>query len=300
MSKSIGQDVPAAPDRVGKGRNRKPKAPSALLVALASVAILVCTLLDASPAFAHEFWIEPLDYAIQPGERLVADVRVGENFRGNAFSFNPARHRRSAIVTSEGEEVVASRIGDRPAVNQRIEEPGTAIVVHETEDSTLTYDSAETFANFVAYEGLGGVLERHRERGLPDTGFTEIYSRSVKSLVRVGDGPIEDRALGLPVEIVVEGDPRDAAERGEPLTITAYDGTAPRAGALVNVFSKPARGEGETTLEPMRLDENGRLELSVEPSRHYLLNTVVMREREPETGAAWESLWGSITFSTAE
>ena len=300
MSKSIGKGAPATRHGMGSARAAKRGATRAFLVALASVAILVCALFDASPAFAHEFWIEPLDYAIQPGERLVAEVRVGENFRGNAFSFNPARHRRFSIVTDQGEEPVTSRIGDRPAVDQVIEEPGTTIVVHETEDSTLTYDSAETFANFVAYEGLDGVLERHRERGLPETGFTEIYSRSVKSLVRVGDGPIEDRALGLPVEIVVEGDPRAAAANGDTLTIIAYDDAAPRAGALVNVFSKPSGKNGETRLQPMRLDAEGRLQLSVEPDRDYLLNTVVMRERAPETGAVWESLWGSTTFSTAQ
>ena len=272
-------------------------APRACLVAFAFVLVLM---LLGTPAEAHEFWIEARDYTIAPGEPVVADIKVGQELKGNTYAFNPRRHRRFGIVTESGETEVGSRIGDKPAVSQPVEEEGLAIVVHETTDTELTYKDRGTFETFVTYEGLDGALERHAERGLPDDGFKELYSRAAKALVKVGEGGGTDRALGLPIEVVVEGDPY-ASPLPEVLPVRVIYGGEPMAGAQLNVFHRPVDGD-EGTLEPLRLDAEGRVEVPVAPDRVYLLNVVKLREpsaeKAGETGAVWESLWGSTTFST--
>ena len=263
-------------------------------------------LLLVAPTTAHEFWIEAEDYRVTEGEPVRLDLLVGQGFRGNAQPFNPARQRRTALLGPEGEAALASRIGDRPAINQPVPGAGLLIAVHETADSVLTYEDRETFETFVEQEGLDGALERHAERGLPDSGFREVFSRSVKALVRLGGGTGADRALGLPVEIVVEGDPY-AEPPGGSVTLRALADGAPMAGALINVFSKPEGGlapDGEARLAPLRADEGGRVTVPLEPATRYLANAVDLREASPEleerTGAVWESRWGSTTFSTGE
>ena len=257
-------------------------------------------------ALAHEFWIEAEDYTPEAGEPIALDLAVGQGFRGNAQSYNPARERRTALFGPDGEVPVTSRIGDRPAVVQAVPGSGLLIAVHETTDSPLTYGDPAIFRQFVREEGLDGTLERHAERGLPPSGFTEIFSRSVKALVALAGIGGEDRALGLPVEIVVGGDPY-----GEPMpasvTLTALVDGAPVKDALVNVFTKPGRGleaGEEAGLVKLRTDGEGRVTLPLAPGTRYLANVVDMREASPEleadTGAVWESRWGSTTFSTGE
>ena len=273
-----------------------------MLRPLYATALAATTLIFAPSASAHEFWIEAADYTLAPGDALVADLRVGQRFKGNALGFNPSRHTRFDIVSGDGVEPIASRIGDRPAVDQPVGgDGGLAIVVHQASDITLDYDDPATFEQFVREEGLDGTLERHRERGLPLSEFVEVYSRHVKALIDTGPGGA-DRALGLPIEVVIEGDPY-ADPMPESVTVRALYGGEPMAGALLNVFSRQAGDAREDTVHtPLRLDEEGRTTLALKPELRYLANVVKMREpnagKAEETGAVWESLWGSTTWST--
>ena len=255
----------------------------------------------AAPTLAHEFWIEAEDYTLQPGETLRADTRVGMRFKGNTQAFLPPRHTRFDIVSGDAVQPLASRIGDRPAVQQRVEGEGLAIVVHQATDTVLTYKDPAKFAQFVREEGLDGTLEAHAARGLPEDGFREVYSRHVKALVDLGPGG-EDRALGLPIELVVEGDPYSEPMPSGVSVRALYNGE-PMAGALLNVFAREADWEREQTEHtPIRLDDEGRATVPLVPGRRYLANVVKMREpdagKAERTGAVWESLWASTTWST--
>ena len=59
---------------------------------------LICA---APAASAHEFWISPEAYMIQPGDQLVANLRVGENFKGGASPFLPSRFARFDLVQGD-------------------------------------------------------------------------------------------------------------------------------------------------------------------------------------------------------
>ena len=269
-----------------------------------AIGLFAALALDPQPAFAHEFWLEPARFHLAPGGILEAAIKIGQDFKGNSYSFNPANHTRFEVVTEGGSEPVASRIGDMPAVAQPVTGGGgLAILVHQTTDSRLTYDDPAIFAKFIEMEGLDGTAEAHAARGLPPTGFREVYSRHVKSLVDTGPGGM-DRALGLPIELVVEDDPY-AEPLPEAIAIRALYEGEPMVDALVNVFVRePGAAEAETVVK-LRTDAEGRVRVPVGdlPSREFLANVVKMREPSAEkaeaTGAVWESLWASTTFSTA-
>lgn len=252
-----------------------------------------------APVWAHEFWISPTEYRVAEGAPLMANIRVGEDFKGGAYAYAPPNVRRFEIVMGDQVMPVTGRAGDRPALNMAVPDQGLAIVVHVTRDYTLTYKEAEKWANFVNHKDFRGALERHVARGLPEVGFKERYSRYGKSLMAVGDGAGMDREVGLETEIVALANPyTDDLGAGFPVQVF-YQG-APRANEQVELFEKSA--ESEVTITQHRTDDQGRVTLPVKAGHQYLVDSVVLRELQPEgdSTAVWESLWASLTFEVPD
>lgn len=254
-------------------------------------------LFAAAPAMAHEFWISPPDYTVAPGDPLVADIRVGQEFSGSAYSFVEQNFNRFEVIGPSGPVDVTGRAGDRPALNMSAPEEGLMIVVHETTTYTLTYSEWQKFVNFATHKDFTHVLDEHREKGLPDTGFVEAYIRYAKSLVAVGDGAGSDKVVGLRTEIVAGKNPyTDDLSDGFPVQVL-LDG-APRAGAQVELFERGP--DGTVTISLHRTDAEGNALLPLRPDSEYLVDAVAMEYLDPpgKAGAVWRSLWASLTFHT--
>ncbi|KAF0676977.1 DUF4198 domain-containing protein [Profundibacterium mesophilum] len=248
-------------------------------------------------AHGHEFWIDPEQFEIEKGGNVVAAIRVGELYKGSSYAFVPARFQLFDLIQGDMRGPVQARIGDRPALNMRINEEGLLTVLYVSTDSTVTYDDPDKFVSFTTHKDAEWVLEEHARRGLPEAGFTEIYSRHAKALIAVGEGAGQDAARGLLTEIVALKNPYlDDLSEGMPVRVF-YQGE-PRKQAQVEIF---ARRDGEV-LAPVtvRTDEDGRAVIPVTPGTQYLLDSVVLRVPAPDiakaTGAVWESLWASLVF----
>ncbi|WP_224824126.1 DUF4198 domain-containing protein [Cognatishimia sp. MH4019] len=258
---------------------------------------VLCFMLGVQPAFAHEFWISPERYQIATGEDAVAHLRVGQEFKGPAFSYIERQVTRFDLVRGDAVEAVVARTGDNPALDVALQEAGLWIVVHETTDNTLTYREWEKFEAFVAHKALSGVLADHAARGLPEDGFKESYRRFAKALIAVGDGAGQDRPVGLRTEIVALANPyTDDLSDGLSVQVL-YEG-APRADAQVELFAKAA--DDTVTVTLFQTDAEGRVSLPVEPGTEYLVDAVMMIPLEPEaeTDPVWKSLWAALTFKT--
>lgn len=258
-------------------------------------ALAIGASLVALPATAHEFWIEPLAYSVPEGSMLIADIRVGENFEGAAYSYIPPNFTRFDIVMGDAVTEVEGRAGDRPALNMPTPEEGLAIVVHQTKAYKLKYDSYAKFESFVTHKDAAWAVERFEERGLDPENVRESYTRYGKSLIAVGDGAGSDREVGLLTEIVALANPyTDPLEDGLPVRVL-YDG-APRAEAQIELFARAPDGGVEITTH--RTDADGVAVLPAAPGTEYLADAVVIREMEAEatTDPAWESLWASLTY----
>ena len=250
-------------------------------------------------ATAHEFWIEPQSYQVPSGGDLVASLRVGESFGGVPQSYLPRNFDRFDMQCDGTMSEVPGRAGDRPAMTVAAPSDGLCVIIHQTRDYRLTYREWQKFVNFVEHKDFEGALEDHAARGLPETGFAELYSRYAKSLIAVGDGAGSDSEVGLLTEIVAEANPyTDDLSDGFPIRVL-YNGE-PRADAQVELFAKPPEGEVEVTLH--RTDAEGRVILPVSPGVAYLADAVVLRPLTPEAdkGPVWESLWASLTFAVPE
>ncbi|MEM6480091.1 MAG: DUF4198 domain-containing protein [Pseudomonadota bacterium] len=248
-----------------------------------------------NPLVAHEFWISPQAYRIAPTAPLIANIRVGEGFKGNAYSYFERRTERFEVMLGERSIDPEATLGDRPVLNRPVPGEGLAIVVYETDDSRLTYREWQKFKDFVAHKGFTGALERHDARGLPREGFVETYRRYAKSLIAVGQGAGADRRVGLDTEIIALANPyTDALDEGLPVEVLLYG--APRPNAQIEAYSRDA--DGEITVALLRTDDAGRALVPVERGHDYMIDAVVLEERDGDV--AWHSMWANLTFSVPE
>lgn len=262
------------------------------------VTLLTCLALPVAVQ-SHEFWIDTEAWQVAPGAPIVADIRVGEEFKGSAFSYLPPRFRRFDIVQNGIVTPVEGRAGDRPALKMAAPEEGLAVVVHVTSDYLLTYREWEKFVNFATHKDWVPLIEVHKSRGLPETGFRERYVRYGKSLIAVGNGRGTDSVTGIETEIVALTNPyTDDLSDGLPVRVLYRD--APRTDTQVEVFEKAA--DGNVEVFTVRTDDTGEAVVPVKSGYSYLVDAVVIRAIDPEAenDPVWESLWASLTFKVPE
>lgn len=265
------------------------------LFRLALPALLAFTL--GNLAHAHEFWLEPHQYRIDVNKTVQADIKVGQNFKGDTYAFFPNRFVRFELHHNGRERPISSRLGARPAAVQAVDSDGLTTLTYESTYSELTYDDPAVFDNFLTLDGLDWVRQAHQERGLPESGFTEVFRRFAKTYIGTGNAEGEDRLIGYPLEWRLEDNPYTLTGQA-PLTATLFLNDEPSTGVLARVFMK----SGNEDAEELRLitDENGQISIPFRADTAYLVSSVHMKEPPAdvaeETGAVWESLWASAVF----
>jgi hypothetical protein len=263
--------------------------------------LLALGLLLALPAKAHEYWIEPTAYVIPGNGTVIASLFNGQNFEGTEFPFLPQAFKRFDLALADRLAPVTGRMGDRPALQMPPLGEGLHVAVFETPGNIVEYAEFDMFKRFVEHKDFAGALEAHAARGLPETGFSEFYTRHSKALIAVGSGQGADRAFGLETEIVALANPYTDDLGGQMPVRVLYQG-APRADVQVELFAKAPDGTVVVTLH--RTDADGVAQLPVVAGHSYLVDAVVLREPSPvlalRSGAVWESLWAALTFAVPD
>lgn len=261
--------------------------------------ICVSTLFAATSTPAHEFWIEPQAYHLQTGQELSAHLRVGRNFSGSERVYLPQAFTRFDLAIGDRLVPVPGVLGARPALRMSPPGEGLGIIVHETVPHPVTYTDWNRFTAFVEHKGYADALERHIERGLPQTGFGEVFSRHAKSLVQIGTGTGQDRHLGLLTEFVALANPFDD-DLTQGLPVALYLRGTPRAHAQVELWQRDP--SGEVSVQRLETDALGQVVLPVLPGHEYMADAVVLEERPPDAQnqAVWASFWASLTFETPQ
>lgn len=260
---------------------------------------LIGLALSVLPATAHEFWLSPEQFQIEKGDRMQVRLRVGQQFKGASYIYNPVNLVRFDLV--EGGQIlpVPGRMGDDPAMDLPASQEGLVVVVHETKDYTLTYTEWEKFVDFVEHKDFAGVIARHSARGLPETGFKESYRRYAKALIGVGAASGADRETGLKTEIVALANPyTDDVSEGLPVRVL-LDGAA-RADVQVELYDQPSAEGAAVVVTKFRTDAEGRVTVPVTPGHSYMVDSVVLEDTgndDPKAGPVWHSHWASLTFA---
>jgi uncharacterized GH25 family protein len=260
----------------------------------------LCLVLCPVALNAHELWLEPLDFTVETNGSLVANIVNGQHFDGPRLSYIPRRFQQFLIVNGADINEIEGRIGDTPAAQVLSAADGLNVLVYESLVQTVTYETFDRFATFVAHKDLGVTLEDHLALGYPEADFTEAYRRFSKSLVAVGDGAGADRRVGLETELVALTNPyTDDVTQGFQVQLFYQD--AARPDVQVEVFERAA--DGGVAVTTVRTNAQGIATVPVLPGHDYMLDAVYLRAPEGtavETSAVWETLWANLTFAVPQ
>lgn len=245
----------------------------------------------AAPTAAHDFWIEPATFRPAAGETVPLRLFVGQDFKGDAVLYAAEQFERYVYVGPGGERRVPGALGDDPAGQVPVTEPGLYVVGYYSKKFDVKFDSAAEFEKYLATEGL----ERHgavaNKRASLRSGVLEIYQRCAKTLLRAGNPSYApaDRALGFPLELIAQSNPYNRVPQVELQLL--YHGK-PLADALVVAFNKQ---------EPLakikaHTDKDGRVTLALARRGTWLVTSVHMIPTSLLSRADWESFWASLTF----
>lgn len=256
--------------------------------------LLLLALLTAAPARAHDFWIEPSSFTPAPGSRVAVHLRVGQGFKGDAVPRTNARIERFATVGPAGESPVPGIDGTDPAGYATVGGPGLYLLVFDSDRATVDL-AGPKFEEYLALEGLEKIHDLRVGRKQTALPSHEVYSRNVKSLLRVGnpaDAKGYDRVLGLDLELIPGKDPTRLGN-GDKLPLSLLYRGKPLAGAKVVAIRK----DRPAAAAAARTDAKGYAELPIDGPGIWLIKAVHMIPAPKDAKADWESFWASLTFA---
>ncbi|MEC9368218.1 MAG: DUF4198 domain-containing protein, partial [Pseudomonadota bacterium] len=139
--------------------------PSRIAACLSLTLLLAVS--SASPAKAHEFWLEPSAFMPAAGDMVEIRLRNGQRFKGDSYPLVRSWFTRFSVIEGGRERALTGTEGDDPAIRTRLSVPGTAIVVFHGTPDLLTFETWQKFESYLRDEGLAEFAARHRARGLP-------------------------------------------------------------------------------------------------------------------------------------
>ncbi len=256
-------------------------------------------LLASAGALAHDFWIEPASFSPLPGQAVAVRLLVGEHFSGDAVARPAAANMHRFVLadaSSNASATLPGRAGADPAGVFRLASPRAYVIGFHGKPIAIEL-AAEKFNAYLKDEGLESILALRAERDQLNQPGREIYSRCAKSLVRAGpaddEGRPADRALGFALELIAERQPALLRD-GQSLPVRLLVEGQPLAGALVVAL---LRADPQTRIA-LRSDADGRVLLPLSRAGQWLVKAVHMRPAPAGSGADWESLWASLSFSS--
>jgi uncharacterized GH25 family protein len=249
----------------------------------------------AAAAGAHEFWIMPSDFAVQPGELVRVELFHGERFAGDLVVRNTAQIERFEMVWPGFAAAAPAEVRgmhERPTSFVRPEQPGSGVIVYQTSEY-INLLPAEKFEHYLIEEGLHEISRRRAQLGETGSPGREAYVRCAKALVRVGESedPAADATAGLPLEIVLESGLRGS--ESEPIVARVLFEGAPISGLRVVAV---AEGNPHELIE-LWTDAGGRVSLPAADTGPWLLTTLHMTRTVERDDVDWKSYWASLTFA---
>jgi hypothetical protein len=259
-------------------------------------------MLTALPLSAHEFWVEP-NHEFGQENSLQLTYLNGHGFAGDVQMPHGDTTRKISVETSSAIQNIGKQqqfYSEESLTLKELPADSRAIGLELTE-SVHRYNTLADFAQFAREEGHPWAATKHKQRDLPEVGFSELVRRYTKTLLCMDDGNGDSPVMGLGVEWLVSD--TSIVSYGKNKTWGAkllVDGKVTRNHPL-HVFYRAENGA--VRVSKHTTDRSGWVDIPDYGSGEYLLNTVVLGTpsiRESlKFGTVWESRWGSVLFDTS-
>ena len=261
--------------------------------------LLVCSW--ASFIEAHDFWLQPSEYWIEPDTLDSMTLQVGH---GPFRQRSPIPLRRITRFQAIAPNGMAVDVHQRLRLGQgaedgdfRLNDPGTYVLVLQTDDGAQTHLPAVRFNDYLKVEGLTPALEQRARLQRMDADGSERYSRCAKSIVQVGQpraglqGQV-DKPVGLPLEIVPEANPYGTKRPATFPVRVLYAGHA-LAGALVKLTNL---ANDASPFEVRLTDRDGRASFTMPNAGAWLLNVIWTKPLPRSEETDFETVFSSLSF----
>lgn len=243
-------------------------------------------------SLAHEFWLEPEDFAPPPGKTLPVKASVGQNFEGESLVYLKRDFPVVRRFAGKRPTEISGTDGDNPALAVFIRERGPQIVTLKSRFYELEFEQKEKFIEYLNLEGHNELAQRAEAALVNPIEIGEDYERNAKLLVFAG-GRREGRdfATGLDLEFVIE-DGFERLRQGSIVHAKLLRRGRPVAGAPVKVVRHLNRKE------PLFLttDGEGRVKLKLDTPGPWLINSVYFSKMEVKRDGEVKSTWASYVF----
>ena len=252
--------------------------------------------LAAAPLAAHDPWIAPSSFHPALGERVELALRVGHPQEFEEQPRDPRRIVRFEFRSpgASAPQAVLGIDGKSPAGLFKAKQPGLHLLRYESDHAFVEIEPAK-YADFLREEGLTDVLAERERRGESALPGRDSYARFDKALLCVADGPTTgfDRAVGMPLELVLATDPF-AWKPAEPLTFRLELAGQPLADRQV----KLVRLTAPHLVELVRTDARGLATFRPPSTGPFCAFALHQRRATPERKLEgdWEGLWTSFSF----
>ncbi|GIL41561.1 DUF4198 domain-containing protein [Roseiterribacter gracilis] len=245
----------------------------------------IAALWCASPATAHDFWVQPDDFRPQAATTVTLQVGHGPDRQRSPIALRRIL-RFDAIAPDGTTGRLAPDTVFAPATS------GTHLLVLQTDDNARSHLPALRFNDYLEVEGLTPALELRRRTGRMQVDGAERYSRVAKAMVQNGSDATTNvlAPVGLPLEIVPERNPYDAV-RADRLPVRVIYAGAPLSGALVKFTDLD---HDETPFETQRTDKDGRAYFTMPARGRWLLNVIWTRPSDRDVD--FETIFSSLSF----
>jgi len=206
---------------------------------------------------SHEFWLEPESFNVKSDTSVSVEIKSGEGFTGVSFPWIPDRVINTGPLTDA--TLIRAVPGREPALRVIANKPGLTSLYYHSHPTKTSYDSFDDFKSFLEEESLAWVIDRHRQRGLPEHSVQEYFSRYTKTLLTSGSSAGNDKHSGkMPYEWVALSNPYAAESDIESgYLLQLFDNTEPLADTHVTYFIKNKNSKVEAELRTTRTNQSG-------------------------------------------
>ena len=255
----------------------------------------------ATPAMAHDFWLQPDQYWIEANTADSMTLQVGHGPLRQRSPIAVRRILRYEAISPQGERVDLRKqlqLGEPTRDGTfRLAGAGTHVLVLQTDDRAQSHLPAIRFNDYLQAEGLTLAVDQRARLRRTDEDGSERYSRGTKALVQVGgsnETPPSRAQIpsGLPLEIVPDVNPY-SLPRPAVLPVRVLLEGRPLAGALVKLTDLD---HDATPLETHLTGRDGRANFPMPRAGHWLVNVVWTRPLAPSEDVDFETFFSSLTF----
>jgi hypothetical protein len=262
-----------------------------------AIAAVVLTLVATTLAEAHDMFLKPVRYYIEPNAATIVRVLNG-TFSKSENSIARTRLADIAVAGPAGRTRLDtshwSVKGDTSTFELKASAVGTYVLGVSTKPNFIALQ-AKDFNSYLEEDGIRDILNARRKDGEMGKPARERYSKHVKALVQVGTARSVGALtpLGYPAEIVPMSNPY-SLRIGDTLSIRTFVEGKPAGAQLVQYGGRQLSGSNIAQRE-IRSDANGVARIKIAVAGVWYIKFINMTRVTGDT-VDYESRWATLTF----